>query len=337
MKILFDGQKSHQEAAERRRWMCSTIRRLKTRGKSDSRCRELVAKHLPKGTGPKDRSEVKFFSELDAKKVEVLYKDDVSEKVRFINNHLHDMSDQRRSLQDSKKKIARLLHHQSASAWDGHVTPRHGGQRNNASTSATASAEGEDSSNAIDKPGVARTTSRRARPETTSGDGGAAKTIVTEAAGGLSTPEIEAFEIEELRILFAKSAVNGKLSPQGFGKVVESLRPGEPAAQEVETWWAEVRSLGSATLGDDQKNLAPAADASSPPRKLSNLMNPEDVLDSSHSDQRKSVQEVMHEMLIDPSKLPKAKKSSVSQQEANFESFLKWYSGSALRAEKGLQ
>merc|ERR1712050_794486 len=56
-----------EEVHTKKKWMSATIRRLKSRGKSDARCREIVALHLPKGTGPKDRDDVQIFSQMEVR------------------------------------------------------------------------------------------------------------------------------------------------------------------------------------------------------------------------------------------------------------------------------
>lgn len=105
LQQMIDHQEQSHEATLRRKWMSSTMRRLKTRGKSDARCREIVALHLPKGTGPKDRDDVGTFSEFELRDCRRLYKDEVLEPVRNIQKVVYDLREQRRILSSSRQKL----------------------------------------------------------------------------------------------------------------------------------------------------------------------------------------------------------------------------------------
>lgn len=85
--------------------MKSTIRRLKASGKSDARCRETVALHLPRGTGPADRDGVQTFCEADVKMSRRRYTDNIQEPVRNIQKVVFQLRDQRRTLHESKNKL----------------------------------------------------------------------------------------------------------------------------------------------------------------------------------------------------------------------------------------
>eukprot|EP00913_Durusdinium_trenchii_P009758 g9166.t1 len=98
------------ELHELRKWMASTIHRLKNRGKSDARCREIVAAHLPRGTGPKDLEDVHTFSSAEVKLCKKNYNDEehwsgVNDPVRNIQKVVYDMREQRRQLHDSRQKL----------------------------------------------------------------------------------------------------------------------------------------------------------------------------------------------------------------------------------------
>eukprot|EP00930_Biecheleria_cincta_P075681 TRINITY_DN62861_c0_g1_i1.p1 TRINITY_DN62861_c0_g1~~TRINITY_DN62861_c0_g1_i1.p1 ORF type:complete len:668 (-),score=150.49 TRINITY_DN62861_c0_g1_i1:213-2216(-) len=105
LQILFDTTASHTEAGEQRKWMQATVRRLKSRGKSDARCREIVANHLPRGTGPKDREDVHTFSMSEVKACRKAYNDQVSDHVRKIQKSVFDMKEQRKSLHESRQML----------------------------------------------------------------------------------------------------------------------------------------------------------------------------------------------------------------------------------------
>lgn len=105
LKILMDAQNYSAEVGVHKKWMKSTIRRLKGRGKSDSRCRELVAQHLPKGTGPADRQEVKSFTNTDVRELKARYSEAVHEPSRNITKMVYDMRDSRRVLQNFRQEF----------------------------------------------------------------------------------------------------------------------------------------------------------------------------------------------------------------------------------------
>jgi len=94
-----------KEVDFKKKWMRSTIRRLKSRGKSDARCREIVALHLPRGTGPKDREDVHTFSKLEVKQCIREYNDKVNDPARVIQKELYELREQRRLLQTSRQKL----------------------------------------------------------------------------------------------------------------------------------------------------------------------------------------------------------------------------------------
>mmetsp|Transcript_68953 Transcript_68953/g.121925 ORF Transcript_68953/g.121925 Transcript_68953/m.121925 type:complete len:667 (+) Transcript_68953:101-2101(+) len=105
LELLFSTSAGHEQAGEQRKWMAATIRRLKNRGKSDARCREIVAGHLPRGTGPKDREDVQTFSAQEVKVCRKTYNDQVNDPVRNIQKVVYDMREQRRVLHDFRQKL----------------------------------------------------------------------------------------------------------------------------------------------------------------------------------------------------------------------------------------
>ena len=52
---LADFFRRHDETLTNAQWMRETMQRLREHGMTDGVCRELVAPHLPRGKGPKDR------------------------------------------------------------------------------------------------------------------------------------------------------------------------------------------------------------------------------------------------------------------------------------------
>lgn len=109
LDLLFNASQSSLEAQEERKWMSATIRRLKNRGKSDARCREIVAHHLPRGTGPKDREDVQTFSSAEVRACKKAYNDQVNDPVRNIQKIVYDMREQRKVLHDFRQKFSLVL------------------------------------------------------------------------------------------------------------------------------------------------------------------------------------------------------------------------------------
>merc|ERR1719161_3212023 len=85
------------------------FRRLKSRGKTDAKCREIVAKHLPRGTGPRDRAEVNTFSVTEVKNCKRAYHDEVNEPVKSIQKVVYDLRDQRRVLHDTRQRLYAVM------------------------------------------------------------------------------------------------------------------------------------------------------------------------------------------------------------------------------------
>ncbi|CAK0867650.1 unnamed protein product, partial [Prorocentrum cordatum] len=75
------------------------------RGKSSSRCREIVAAHLPRGTGPRDQHEVQTFSEQDVRSCRKLYRDKELDHARSIQKTVGELRETRHELHDFRKKL----------------------------------------------------------------------------------------------------------------------------------------------------------------------------------------------------------------------------------------
>lgn len=93
------------EAAFMRKWMQTTMRRMKGRGKSDARCREMCCLHLPRGTGPEDRTGVPTFSETEVKQCRREYSDAVMEPQRTVLKDLFELREIRKELSTSRHKL----------------------------------------------------------------------------------------------------------------------------------------------------------------------------------------------------------------------------------------
>lgn len=105
LQLLFDTVQAREAVSEKRKWMSSTMRRLKNQGKSDARCREVLALHLPRGTGPKDRDDVPTFSDFEVKNCRKDYCEQVSLPVRNIQKTVYDMREQRKVLQEARHRL----------------------------------------------------------------------------------------------------------------------------------------------------------------------------------------------------------------------------------------
>jgi Ca2+-binding EF-hand superfamily protein len=108
LRSLFDAAQLRQDVTDKRKWMSSTIRRMKHQGKSDGRCREICARHLPRGTGPKDADDVHMFSDMEVKSCRRKYTEKVNQPARNIQKIVYEMREQRKVLQTSRQKMSNL-------------------------------------------------------------------------------------------------------------------------------------------------------------------------------------------------------------------------------------
>jgi hypothetical protein len=102
---LFEAREKNDNSALKHKWMSKTFRRMKARGKTDARCREMVALHLPRGSGPADRQDVKTFSQAEVKFVKRTYQDAVLEPQRKILKDLYSLREHRKTLTTSRQKL----------------------------------------------------------------------------------------------------------------------------------------------------------------------------------------------------------------------------------------
>merc|ERR1712185_611824 len=105
MGALCQSADHRQEVADQRRRITATIYRLKSQGISDARCREFVATHLPRGTGPKDRDDIHTFSEAEVHRCRRAYNDPILTHVRSIQKSVYDMREARQVLKGSRHKL----------------------------------------------------------------------------------------------------------------------------------------------------------------------------------------------------------------------------------------
>jgi len=105
LKVLSDARNSQEQADVKKEWMRGMIHRLKHKGKGDARCREIVALHLPRGTGPPDLQDVPTFSWTDVQEEKKKIHGQVQESVRNIEKTMYDLHEQRRSLHTYKQQL----------------------------------------------------------------------------------------------------------------------------------------------------------------------------------------------------------------------------------------
>lgn len=96
---------SHEESAHHNKWMKTTFRRMKFRGKSDARAREMVALHLPRGTGPEDLQGVHTFGASDLMHCKRVYSDAVLEPQRTITKAIDDLRKNRRDIHKAREQL----------------------------------------------------------------------------------------------------------------------------------------------------------------------------------------------------------------------------------------
>jgi hypothetical protein len=97
--------RSTEEHARERQKMRIKIRNLKSVGASDALCREVVAPHLPRGTGPKDLHDVPTFSVAEAEACQRQYREQTSNSVRSIQKQMRQMMEQRKLLGSSLQTL----------------------------------------------------------------------------------------------------------------------------------------------------------------------------------------------------------------------------------------
>merc|ERR1712183_900809 len=98
LKVLFAAADHREQVVTRRAWMSATFKRMKFKGKTDARAREMVCLHLPRGSGPRDRDGVTTFSADELKACKKTYSESSLEPVKRVQKNIYDMREQRRNL-----------------------------------------------------------------------------------------------------------------------------------------------------------------------------------------------------------------------------------------------
>jgi hypothetical protein len=105
LAIMKERDQKDADAAFMRKWLKSTMRRMKGRGKSDARVREMCCSHLPRGTGPLERQGVATFSDVEVKQCRREYTDAVMQPQRNVIKALFEMHKTRRELSSAKHDL----------------------------------------------------------------------------------------------------------------------------------------------------------------------------------------------------------------------------------------
>lgn len=106
LQLLYKIRDQNEEATSQHKWISKTFRRMKYKGKSDARAREMVALHLPRGTGPEDLHGVSTLSHLDVQKCKRAYTDAVNEPQRTITKAIDDLKAQRRDIHTCRQHLS---------------------------------------------------------------------------------------------------------------------------------------------------------------------------------------------------------------------------------------
>eukprot|EP00929_Paragymnodinium_shiwhaense_P013377 TRINITY_DN12123_c0_g1_i1.p1 TRINITY_DN12123_c0_g1~~TRINITY_DN12123_c0_g1_i1.p1 ORF type:complete len:804 (+),score=231.06 TRINITY_DN12123_c0_g1_i1:194-2605(+) len=103
--IMDKDYKEAENTKERKGWISASFRRLKTKGKSDAKCREILCRHLPHGTGPKDKDGVSTFSQADAMQCKRHYSDKILVPAKEVQKVIYEIRDSRRTLQGYRQQF----------------------------------------------------------------------------------------------------------------------------------------------------------------------------------------------------------------------------------------
>lgn len=212
--------------------MQATFWRLKSRGKSDARCREIVALHLPRGNGPRDNQEVSMFFEQDAQKCKRGYQEDINFEVKNIQKRMIGLRNMRNTLSTSITQLSALpcMRRQEEKEREA-----------KAAQAAVASLKGFGGLGGALKIG---------RTEEDSG----ALAMVT----GLGERHgLDVNEVQELMQGFSQHAEAPQaMSRKAFGRFMQALQP-DAEESAIESWWTSLvtvcESSGSKEAGRKDK------------------------------------------------------------------------------------
>mmetsp|Transcript_125711 Transcript_125711/g.363671 ORF Transcript_125711/g.363671 Transcript_125711/m.363671 type:complete len:800 (+) Transcript_125711:104-2503(+) len=238
LTILTGAVERQDESAHRRKWISATMRRLKGKGKSDARCRELVALHLPRGSGPRDLQGVHTFSKVDLRTVRQTYADEWNTPVRQATRTMVDLRELRREQKQVIEKLYKVTEAEYAR------------QRaeEKAATGLGMALFGElkapmagNKAAATEAP--AAVPSRLNPADFGSATGVKGQKAVSQLAKELGFDETQLSDIQSEYLKCTES--NSKLIYKGFARLLKALAPSRTLAEsDLKAWWAQALSYG---------------------------------------------------------------------------------------------
>jgi len=246
LSTLTSAVESQDEAARHKKWMQSTHRRLKGKGKSDARCRELVALHLPKGSGPRDRQGVHTFSAGDLRMVKQAYTDEWNQPYREATRTMVDLRDLRREQKQIIEKLYKVTEAEFA---------RKQAEEKAATGLAGISLFGGAVAKALNKASESPTEA----PPVSKVKG------VDQIAKELGIDETQLTDIQGEFQKCTES--NSKLGYKGFARLLKAIAPSRTLAEsDLRAWWTQIvaeeleRRLSVASKDSGMRSAQPQCD-----------------------------------------------------------------------------
>lgn len=236
LKWLSSNRDMQHDAEVKRKWIEATFRRLKGKGKSDARCRELVALHLPHGTGPKDRQGVHTISEVDLRKIRQNYCDELNLPIRVATKTMSDM----RLLRREQKKIIEKLYK---------VT-----EADQARARAEAAVASLGGFSLFGKTPAAAAPAEHAKD---AAQGSAPRKPIAELA---KAAEMTEMEVQDLSDQFDNVTGKNALSTSLWPRMLKALAPNRNLVEtDLLAWWKQMAGAGggkSVTFTEPKKTVA---------------------------------------------------------------------------------
>uniref|UniRef100_A0A6U6GVA4 EF-hand domain-containing protein n=1 Tax=Zooxanthella nutricula TaxID=1333877 RepID=A0A6U6GVA4_9DINO len=247
MEVLTGIQDDNEESTRKRKWMRATMRRLKGKGKSDSRCRELVALHLPRGSGPPDRQGAQMFSKVDVRQVKQSYTDGWNQPLREATKTMVDLRDLRREQRSIIDKLYKVTEAEQAKM-----------RAEAVSMALFGDLSAKRASYAEQMQGQVAATSSSQRPQTPQAE------VAARTSGEIVAALSQAFSLPrdvlaDVHAEFLKHADMDALVPfKNFPALLKALVPGRTLAMaDVAAWWEQILLLDP--KGIQEKSLQKTA------------------------------------------------------------------------------
>mmetsp|Transcript_11393 Transcript_11393/g.32612 ORF Transcript_11393/g.32612 Transcript_11393/m.32612 type:complete len:816 (+) Transcript_11393:65-2512(+) len=247
IKILQECAQTQEDGVRKKKWMQATMRRLKGKGKSDARCRELVAKHLPRGTGPRDRDGVHMFSSMDLRSVRQDYTDHWNTPLREATKTMQDLRELRREQRQMINRLYQVTEMEQARAQRAEkaatgLSLALFGDRRPAVGSGQAAQSGQDAQT--------RASADQVRPLLSPDMMSRAPKTVGMISQDTGIPEAQ---LQDIQGEFLKySETNSKLANKNFPRLLRALAPTRTLVEsDLKAWWEQVIKDARAQQGDD--------------------------------------------------------------------------------------